>query len=408
MSYDLVDAKPIHDLCKIIDCEHKTAPYVEESEFLVVRTSNVRNGQLVMEDMKFTTEEGFEEWTQRATPVYGDVLFTREAPAGESCLVPEDKKICMGQRMVLLRPNRKKVDPLFLSLILATEKCKFDIYRLSIGSTVSRINISDIKKLKVASPPLHEQQKIAQILSTWDQAISATEKLLKNSQEQKKALMQQLLTGKKRLLDENGVEFSDEWQTLSLDSLFFFKKGKGLSKDSISETGQNKCILYGELYTKYSEVIDEIVSKTDSSEATLSMKGDILIPSSTTTSGIDLANATALLEENILLGGDINILRPKGEISSEFIAYLLTHIKKYEIASRAQGITIIHLYGSDLKDIEVQIPVRVQEQKKIAKFLSIVEKEMNVLQGKIVCLKKEKKALMQQLLTGKKRVKVAA
>ncbi len=233
--------------------------------------------------------------------------------------------------------------------------------------------------------------------------------MLENSQQQKKALMQQLLTGKKRLFDENGVKFSGEWQTLSLDSLFFFKKGKGLSKDSISETGQNKCILYGELYTKYSEVIDEIVSKTDSSEATLSMKGDILIPSSTTTSGIDLANATALLEDSILLGGDINILRPKGEISSEFMAYLfLTHIKKYEVASRAQGITIIHLYGSDLKDIEVQIPVSVQEQKKIAKFLSIVEKEMNVLQGKIVCLKKEKKALMQQLLTGKKRVKVAA
>ncbi|MFH7410104.1 MULTISPECIES: restriction endonuclease subunit S [Acinetobacter] len=305
------------------------------------------------------------------------------------------------------------------AIILSSDYCvdyyyQFLIYQyenirdMSNSGSQENLSGSIVKSIPVLVPPYFEQEKIAQILSTWDQAILATEKLLENSQQQKKALMQQLLMGKKRLLDENGVEFSDEWQTLSLDSLFFFKKGKGLSKDSISETGQNKCILYGELYTKYSEVIDEIVSKTDSSEATLSMKGDILIPSSTTTSGIDLANATALLEENILLGGDINILRPKGEISSEFIAYLLTHIKKYEIASRAQGITIIHLYGSDLKDIEVQIPVRVQEQKKIAKFLSIVEKEMNVLQGKIVCLKKEKKALMQQLLTGKKRVKVAA
>ncbi|MFL1489189.1 restriction endonuclease subunit S [Acinetobacter baumannii] len=305
------------------------------------------------------------------------------------------------------------------AIILSSDYCvdyyyQFLIYQyenirdMSNSGSQENLSGSIVKSIPVPVPPYFEQQKISQILSTWDQAISATEKLLENSQMQKKALMQQLLTGKKRLLDENSVEFSEEWKTLSLDSLFIFKKGKGLSKDNISESGKNKCILYGELYTKYPEVIDEIVSKTNSSEATLSMKGDILIPSSTTTSGIDLANATALLEENILLGGDINILRPKGEISSEFMAYLLTHIKKYEIASRAQGITIIHLYGSDLKDIEVKIPVKVEEQKKIAKLLSIVEKKINALQGKIVCLKKEKKALMQQLLTGKKRVKVAA
>ena len=148
MAYSEVEAKEVQELCKVIDCEHKTAPYIDKSDYLVVRTSNVRNGQLVMDDMKYTTKSGFEEWTQRAIPEYGDVLFTREAPAGESCLVPEGKNICMGQRMVMLRPIRNKVEPLFISLFLATEKCKFNIRRLSIGSTVSRINIADIKKLK--------------------------------------------------------------------------------------------------------------------------------------------------------------------------------------------------------------------------------------------------------------------
>uniref|UniRef100_UPI0025B69C38 restriction endonuclease subunit S n=1 Tax=Aeromonas caviae TaxID=648 RepID=UPI0025B69C38 len=178
MPYSDIEAKAIQELCKVIDCEHKTAPYVEHSEFLVVRTSNVRNGQLVMDDMKYTTQAGYNEWTQRSVPEYGDVLFTREAPAGESCLVPTGKKVCMGQRMVMLRPNKKKVDPVYLSLILATEKCKSNISRLSIGSTVSRINIADIKKLRVATPPLPEQRKIAQILPTWVKAISTTEQLL--------------------------------------------------------------------------------------------------------------------------------------------------------------------------------------------------------------------------------------
>lgn len=401
---------PIKEVChSIIDCVNKTAPVVDyKTPYKMIRTSNVRNGRINTFDVRYVTKETYEQWTRRGAPLKGDVILTREAPVGEVGILENAEGIFLGQRLMMYRANKKIADNYYLFYSLSSAFCQKQIEDYSNGGTVAHMRVPDCSEIIVNLPPLLEQQKIAQILSTWDQAISATEKLLANSQQQKKALMQQLLTGKKRLLDENGVEFSDEWQTLSLDSLFFFKKGKGLSKDSISETGQNKCILYGELYTKYSEVIDEIVSKTDSSEATLSMKGDILIPSSTTTSGIDLANATALLEENILLGGDINILRPKGEISSEFIAYLLTHIKKYEIASRAQGITIIHLYGSDLKDIEVQIPVRVQEQKKIAKFLSIVEKEMNVLQGKIVCLKKEKKALMQQLLTGKKRVKVAA
>ncbi|MBE4703031.1 restriction endonuclease subunit S, partial [Citrobacter freundii] len=173
--------KYIREFCQVIDCEHKTAPYVEKSDFLVVRTSNVKDGRLIWDDMKFTTQNGYEEWTQRAIPEYGDVLFAREAPAGETCLVPKDIKMCMGQRMVLLRPASEKIDPLFFSLVLASEKIKLDILKLSIGSTVSRINIEDIKQLKVPVPSLDEQRKISKILNAWEQAILTTEKLLANS-----------------------------------------------------------------------------------------------------------------------------------------------------------------------------------------------------------------------------------
>ncbi|QLJ63878.1 restriction endonuclease subunit S [Serratia marcescens] len=402
MAYSSVEAKSIQELCKIIDCEHKTAPYVERSDYLVVRTSNVRNGRMVMEDMKYTTLEGFKEWTQRAVPEVGDVLFTREAPAGEVCLVPKDKKVCMGQRMVMLRPNREKVDPLFLSLVLATEKSKFDILRLSIGSTVSRINIADIKKLRIAAPPLLEQRKVAQILSTWDKTIATTEKLLANSQQQKKSLIQKLLTGKNRF-----QEYNNEWSNYFLSQLFDFKKGKGLSKGTLASNGR-KCILYGELYTRYGEVITHVVSRTAEKDGFTSKIGDILIPSSTTTTGIDLSNATAILEDQVLLGGDINVLRPKKKINSVFMAYLLTHIKKKDIASRAQGITIIHLYGSDLKTIKVFIPDSITEQEKIVTVLLTFDNEIEILKQKLHHLKQEKKALMQQLLTGKRRVKVDA
>lgn len=410
MSYDLVDAKPIHELCKIIDCEHKTAPYVKESEFLVVRTSNVRNGQLVMEDMKFTTEEGFEEWTQRAIPEYGDVLFTREAPAGESCLVPEDKKICMGQRMVLLRPNRKKVDPLFLSLILSTEKCKFDIYRLSIGSTVSRINISDIKNLKVASPPLLEQQKIARIISTWDQAISATEKMLDNSQKQKKALMQQLLTGKKRLLDENGVNFSEGWNEYSLGNLGNTFTGlTGKTKDDFGSGVPY--ITYMNIF-KNSRIdinqVDYVVVKEDENQNSVRY-GDIFFTTSSETAE-EVGMSSVLLEEverlylnSFCFGFRLNNFKV---LLPQFAAYILrsSNIRK-QISILGQGATRYNLSKNQLMKLILKLPT-IAEQKKIAEILTLSDQEIKTLQKKLDYLKQEKKALMQQLLTGKRRVKV--
>ena len=387
MSYDLVDAKPIHELCKIIDCEHKTAPYVKESEFLVVRTSNVRNGQLVMEDMKFTTEEGFEEWTQRAIPEYGDVLFTREAPAGESCLVPEDKKICMGQRMVLLRPNRKKVDPLFLSLILSTEKCKFDIYRLSIGSTVSRINISDIKNLKVASPPLLEQQKIARIISTWDQAISATEKMLDNSQKQKKALMQQLLTGKKRLLDENGGEFSDEWQRIELGLLLDYQQPTPYLVESTaySDSYETPVLTAGKTF---------ILGYTNESSGIYQDQLPVIIFDDFTTDS-KYVNFPFKAKSSAM-----KILTAKKGVSIKFVFEAMQMLQFTVGGHQRHWISIF-------SNLVIPLPNK-KEQQQIAEVLSLADQEIETLQKKLDCLQQEKKALMQQLLTGKKRVKVAA
>lgn len=198
------DVLPLDSVVKrIIDCEHKTASYVESSEYMVVRTSNVRNGQLVREDMRFTTEGGFNEWTRRAVPSVGDVLFTREAPAGESCMVPEGVKVCMGQRMVLLRPDSEKVYPSYFSLFLTSERAKLEIYELSIGTTVTRINIEDIRRILCIVPPLEEQKAIYSKIQSVQLLISAKEEQEKGQSCMKKALMQDLLTGKVRVNVDN-------------------------------------------------------------------------------------------------------------------------------------------------------------------------------------------------------------
>jgi len=197
----------INDICKVIDCEHKTAPYVDKSDFLVARTANIKGGELTYEGMKFTTQAGYSEWTQRAVPECGDILFTREAPAGESCLVPENLKVCMGQRMVLLRPNRDLVDPLYFFNYLMSGKCEKEVNKYKIGTTVSRINIEDIKKIPVRLPDLHIQKSLASGCTSINKRIS----LLKQKHEQlvlyKKGIMQQLFSQQLRFKDDDGQDF---------------------------------------------------------------------------------------------------------------------------------------------------------------------------------------------------------
>ncbi|MBW2185154.1 MAG: restriction endonuclease subunit S [Deltaproteobacteria bacterium] len=190
------EVKPLEAVVEnVIDCEHKTAPYVERSDYLVVRTNNVRSGVLLYNDMKFTTKSGFDEWTTRAVPLPGNILFTREAPAGESCMVPSGVKVCLGQRMVLLKSNFAEITGAYLSLYLNSDIAKLLIYELSIGTTVSRINIQDIKKINCIVPQLKEQKSIVDAVESVQMTIARKERKLKSIVSSKKALMQDLLTG---------------------------------------------------------------------------------------------------------------------------------------------------------------------------------------------------------------------
>ena len=304
----------------------------------------------------------------------------------------------INQAFASIKPNKNySTNFIFNYLDKSYEK----IRDLSHGSNQDNLNLDIVKALQIPLPPLKEQEKIAEILTTWDEAITKQTELLRAKELQKKALMQKLLSGEVRF---DG--FSDKWKEVRIDKLFDFKKGQELSKEKLEKNGIFECILYGELYTTYSEVISEIKSKTNIKEGIKSKIDDILIPASTTTSAIDLAIASTIQKDNVLIGGDINILRKKtNNINGEFISKYLTHIKKMEIAKYAQGITIIHLYSKDFKHLKIQLP-SLPEQQKIAEVLSLADDEINLLKNELEELKLQKKALMQKLLTGEVRVKV--
>ena len=257
------------------------------------------------------------------------------------------------------------------------------------------VSKSDFFIIKVTHPGHREQDEIAGFLNAVDEKIDLLTKRKEQLEKYKKGVMQQIFSQKIRFKDKNGQDFPD-WQTKKLDAVFDCKKGQGLSKDDVTKEGAHKCVLYGELYTTYKETIDEVISKTNNPDGTKSKSGDLLIPCSTTTSGIDLANASEIKEDNVHLGGDISILRFKNSGNTKFFAYYLTHFKKYVIASYAQGSTIVHLYFNHFKNMSIDEPLK-EEQGIIADFLSSIDEKIEAEERKLASAKEFKKALLQQM-----------
>ena len=177
-------------------------------------------------------------------------------------------------------------------------------------------------------------------------------------------------------------EFQGEWKKTTIGDIADLYKGTGISKDQLSDDGE-PCILYGELYTKYkSETIREVISKTNINNTKLvrSKANDVIIPCSGETAE-DIATARCVLNGNILLGGDLNIIRLHG-YDGAFMSYQLNGRRKYDIAKVAQGVSVVHLYGEHLKGVKTINPC-LEEQKKIAKLLSLLDERI-VTQNKII------------------------
>ena len=177
-------------------------------------------------------------------------------------------------------------------------------------------------------------------------------------------------------------EFQGEWEEERLADIADLYKGTGISKDQLSDDGE-PCILYGELYTKYkSETIREVISKTNINNTKLvkSKANDVIIPCSGETAE-DIATARCVLNGNILLGGDLNIIRLHG-YDGAFMSYQLNGRRKYDIAKVAQGVSVVHLYGEHLKGVKTINPC-LEEQKKIAKLLSLLDERI-ATQNKII------------------------
>ena len=308
-----------------------------------------------------------------------------------------NESLLAGLHTLLARQREEKLIKGFSGYLFKSNFIRNQIKREAQGAKVLGLSVRRLENITISFPKSpKEQEKITNTLSSLDSLIEAQQRKVEALKNHKKGLMQQLFPSD----GENEPklrfkEFSGEWEEKKLGDIVDIFKGKGISKNDISENGKLDCIRYGELYTEYREIIKNVKSKTNLNQnnLVLSKKNDVIIPSSGETN-IDIATAHCILKDNIALGGDLNILR--GQENGIFLAYYLSNAKKNEIAKLAQGIAVVHLYSSQLRKLTLQLPTP-KEQQKIANTLSSLDSLIEAYQSKVEALKKHKKGLMQQM-----------
>jgi type I restriction enzyme S subunit len=379
------EAKELQFVCKkiAVGLAISVTPFMRASGVKLIRNQNIKRNYFNSDSVVYI-DEAFANSNKSKKVRYGDVVAVRTGSnIGEACVVPKDFDGALTFTTLIARPNPELLDSFYLSTHINSDRGIAEVNRLCAGGGKPNLNSGELKRYRLLTPPLPEQNKIAQILSTWDKAITTTEQLLVTAKQQKKALMQQLLTGKKRLLDDNGVRFSGEWLDCHLGDIAQIGKGKALSSKDL-KPGCFPVIAGGKsspyLHSDY----------THENVITVSASGAYA--------------GYVAFHHNKIWASDCSVIVAKKGMDILFIFQfmMLSQLKIYSLQS---GGAQPHIYPKDLNVLKIQVP-KLEEQNQISSVLMHADQEVETLQKKLGCLKQEKKALMQQLLTGKRRVQI--
>ena len=249
-------------------------------------------------------------------------------------------------------------------------------------------------------PPPVEQRTIAEALSDVDELLGSLEKLIAKKRAIKQAAMQQFLTGKTRLPD-----FSGAWETKRLGQLGTFSKGRGITREDISDSGL-PCVRYGELYTRYEEYVFNLATRIPPAVASTALPikaGDLLFAGSGETAEEIGHGAAYVGEEQAYAGGDIVVLTPVGQ-DSIYLGHLMNYrAVAIQKARMGQGDAVVHISASNLAQVQISLPP-VEEQTAIAAVLLDMNIEIAALERHRDKTRAIKQGMMQQLLTGRVRL----
>ena len=313
----------------------------------------------------------------------GDVLFGRRRAYLKKAAVAPFDGICSGDITVIeAKPN--KIVPELLPFIIQNDNFFDYAVEKSAGSLSPRVKWSHLQNYEFELPDLDKQRELAELLWAAEEIKHSYQNLIEKSEILLEANFQKMLLEipyKERSLDD----LSSSWL-----------KGQPFKKTEIVDEGENNCIHYGELFTTYGPIIDSIISKTNSEIKCASKVGDILFPASDVTPN-GLARCSTIELKNVLLGGDIIIMRPKtSEINTKYLSYAI-NAQKEQLLSRVTGSLVRHISAKSLKSVIVPIPAQnIQDQ-----FVDFAEK-LEISKKSIVPALTNVKAVIKSIINQKK------
>lgn len=379
-------------------------------QFKYLGNSNVKWGHFDLSNLNamYFNEKEINKFSLRVD----DIVMCEGGEVGRCAIWQGQEENIYYQKALHRLRSKGKVSPYFFQAYIESIAGTKLLDDYTTRTSIAHLTREKLLVLPIVLPPLPEQKKIAQILAIWNKAIEVTEKLLNKSQQQKKALMQQLLTGKKRLLDESGVRFSGEWKKYTLSHFGKCIRGVSYKPENICESESDNTIRLLRSTNIQNGVLNDkdliILPKELVKPIQVLMDGDLAICMANGSKS--LVGKSASYKRNdadYTVGAFCALFRPLKTVSSSFVKFLFESNKyQSQLLVILAGSSINNLKGSDIESINIDAPAYYKEQQKIAAVLSAADAEISTLEKKLACLKEEKKALMQQLLTGKRRVKV--
>ena len=325
--------RPVDELChSIVDCVNRTAPVVEgPTPYRMIRTSNVRNGVVDLSDTRFVEEEVYKTWTRRQVPMPGDVILTREAPLGEVGMIRPGEHVFLGQRLVSYRTNPDLLDNRFLLYYLQSGPGKSQVLSFGMGSTVAHMRVPDAKKLRIPTPPIDTQRRIASILGSYDDLIEVNRRRAAVLEEMTRGLFEEWFVRFRFPGHENVPIISTPEGSLPEGWLFrtiadvssFINRGIAPKYDDNSDTlvVNQKCIRDGRL----SLALARRQSKTPPPAKAVQI-GDVLINST----GVGTLGRVAQAEDvpvGLTVDSHVTIVRPIAPKDRDYLGRLLLNLQ---------------------------------------------------------------------------------
>ena len=381
----------LSDICElIVDCPHSTAKD-EGAGYPLIRTPNIGRGRLILNDVHRVSKDIYDKRNARAIPQDDDLILAREAPAGNVAIIKNGEQVCLGQRTVLIRPDKRKVYPDFLVYYILAPQQQYELLGTANGATVAHVNIPVIKALPVELPAIEVQQKAADILKAYDDLIENNQKQIKLLEEAAQRLYKEWFVdlrfpGYETTQQSEGIP--DGWEIVKLSDIANVIMGQSPKSEFYNQNKEGLPFHQGVGSYGNRFVRDETYS---TSFTRIAEAGSILF---SVRAPVGRLNIT---KNKIVIGRGLSAMNHKDNLQS-FLFYLLKE-RFFKEDMVGNGSIFASISKDDLLGQTFMIPPRTLSEK-YNSIAASLDKKIEVMDTQIGLLSEARDRLLPKLMSG--------